>query len=45
MAEHFIDQRKLTDQNILKDHLKTLNTYDAGTVLASLFDSVYREHA
>ena len=45
MAEHFIDKRKLTQYSILSDHLKTLNTYDAGTVLASLFDSVYREHA
>ena len=45
MAERFIDQRKLASPKVLEQHLKQLNTYDAGTVLASLFDSVYREHA
>ena len=45
MALHFIDRRKLGEYHILNDHLRQLNTYDAGTVLASLFDSVYREHA
>lgn len=44
-AMMFIDQRKLSNPTLLSEHLKTLNTYDAGTVLASLFDSVYREHA
>jgi hypothetical protein len=45
MAEHFIDKRKLAGYILLSEHLKKLNTYDAGVVLASLFDSVYREHA
>ena len=45
MAERFIDKRKLASPTLLSEHLRTLNTYDAGTVLASLFDSVYREHA
>jgi hypothetical protein len=45
MAERFIDERKLCDYELLNDHLKIMHTYDAGTVLASLFDSVYREHA
>lgn len=44
-AKRFINTRKLADQNTLETHLKSLSTYDAGTVLASLFDSVYREHA
>ena len=44
-ALRFINTRKLTDQNTLETHLKSLSTYDAGTVLASLFDSVYREYA
>lgn len=45
LARRFINKNKLTEYQVLKDHLDQLKTCDAGSVLASLFDVAYREYA
>jgi len=43
LARRYIRTSKLREKEVLDDALHMLKTYDAGTVLATLFDSAYAE--